>query len=593
MTRLSFFWKLYATYAAGLLATTIAIGALTDLRLSQSLEQGLQRSLLRSCELATPVARDVLRSGANGGAPDVRALAQAANVRLTVMRADGVVVADSHEDAARMENHRGRPEVLESLIAPYGFSRRRSRTVGESMFYCAKHLPPDGETTGFVRVALPLEQSEAELAALRRVTLLGGGVGVSLALLLGLFFARKYTAPVQAITKVAEDFRQERFDSRVRGLPPDELGLLGETLNRLGDEVTRRMATITKDDARLRAMLVGMVEGVVAVDEEDRVVFCNRAAAKLLGLDERRTIGTPIWEQLRVAELDRLLSEAREKGRASRGEVVVPREGGESVLQVHANPFRTSGASGVVAVFHDITELRRLELIRRDFVANVSHELKTPLTSIKGYVETLLSGAIHDEANNVRFLEKIDTHVGRLGHLVSDLLSLARIESQREGVPLVPVDWKQVTGEALRRHEAALRAKSLALDTSLAEVAVLGDRESITQVVDNLLDNAIKYTPAGGSVRVTLSSDREQGVLNVEDTGLGIPEEDLDRIFERFYRVDKARSREVGGTGLGLAIVKHLVQAMAGQVEVASRLGRGSRFTVRIPLVGARPLIES
>jgi len=267
-------------------------------------------------------------------------------------------------------------------------------------------------------------------------------------------------------------------------------------------------------------------------------------------------------------------------------EVELFRGGKERVFQAHASPFQGGGEAGFVLVLHDISELRRLERVRRDFVANVSHELKTPLTSIQGFVETLLSGALHDEANNVRFLKTIEANVKRITSLVSDLLSLARIESGQLVINSVPVDWREVLDPVLRLREPALTAKGLVLEVRGREkpLRVRGDREAMTQVLDNLVDNAIQYTPSQGRIVVRLAAQDGRGTVAVEDSGIGIPSADLDRIFERFYRVDKARSRAAGGTGLGLSIVKNLVVRMDGEVRVASVEGKGSTFTVLLPL---------
>ena len=258
----------------------------------------------------------------------------------------------------------------------------------------------------------------------------------------------------------------------------------------------------------------------------------------------------------------------------------------DAVVRAQAHRFLDGDAMGVVVVLHDVSELRRLERVRRDFVANVSHELKTPLTSIRGYVETLLDGAIDDEANNVRFLEKIENNVLRLNHLVTDLLSLARIEAQASFLTRQPVDLHRLVGEAVRRREptAEARAQRLLLDACEGHLHVLADAEALTQIIDNLVDNALKYTPDGGEVLVRILREQEHAVFEVIDSGVGIPSEDQARIFERFYRVDKARSREVGGTGLGLSIVKHLVGALDGTIELQSSPGQGSTFRVRLSL---------
>jgi len=282
-----------------------------------------------------------------------------------------------------------------------------------------------------------------------------------------------------------------------------------------------------------------------------------------------------------------LIGSARKSRAAARKEIELHRAGKELVLNAHASPFQGGGRRGVVVVVHDVSDLRRLENVRRDFVANVSHELKTPLAVIKGFVETLLDGALHDEENGERFLGRIDANVDRLTHLVTDLLSLAHIESRGGSIEKRAVDWCWIVEEVLERHQAVAERKGLDLVPSLSDgpFRVLGDGEAMTQVLDNLVGNALKYT-AEGRIEVSLERAGDRGLLRVRDTGLGIPSGDRERIFERFYRVDKARSRELGGTGLGLSIVKHLVLSMDGEVSVESEIGHGSVFTVSLPLAG-------
>jgi two-component system phosphate regulon sensor histidine kinase PhoR len=405
------------------------------------------------------------------------------------------------------------------------------------------------------------------------------------ALLVGVVVARRITAPIAEMTEVAEAMRGGNYERRVAARSKNEIGVLGDTLNRLGREVTRQIAALSQERAQLQAIVAGMVEGVLAVDEEDRLLFCNRAAAELLGSAAQDAVGRRLREVARLADLPKLLAQAR-RGGPGHQEIVLHHAGAERVLDVHVTRFDGGQTRGLVIVLHDITDLRRLERIRRDFVANVSHELKTPLTSIKGFVETLLGGAIDDQENNVRFLQKIDTHVERLTNLVRDLLSLARIESQEGPLKLRPVDCHSIVREAVARHEVAIKQHGLRCTAELdgKPTVVLGDHEAITQILDNLLDNAVKYTPQAGEIRVRLRRGDGEACIEVEDTGIGIPKSDLDRVFERFYRVDRARSRELGGTGLGLSIVKHLAQAMKGTVRVESELGKGSRFTVCLRL---------
>lgn len=580
--RSAFFWRLYAAYAAVLIATVLLIGFLVEQRMSSALGGDVQTSLEDGCRLVAPYARSCFEGAADPGAA-VESLGAETGLRVTLIRPDGTVLADSAVDAARMDNHGNRPEVVEARSATFGVEQRMSHTLGYGMLYVAQVLRDGERELGIVRVATPLTRLSAKVSSARSAVAVGLGVGLGLALFLALAQTRRTLAPVAQMTRVAEEMRAGKYAGRSPQLRGDEIGLLAETLHSLGQETAQRIARMSSQDARLRAMLSGMVEGVVAVDEEDRIAFCNDAARRLLGLGEADVEGRPIWEVARAAKLQDLLESARSRQAVESRELVMGRAPRELVLEAHANAYQGDGSSGLVVVLHDVTELRRLERVRRDFVANVSHELKTPLTSIKGFVETLLSGAVHEAPNNVRFLERIDRNVDRLTHLVADLLSLARIESQ-EIVTREPVDVAAILEEVLRRRRETIQQKGLALECQAAPTLVLGDPEALTQVVDNLIDNAIRYTPAPGTIRVRIHASGVWCVLEVEDTGIGIPEKDRERVFERFYRVDKARSRKLGGTGLGLSIVKNVVQALGGTVRVESEVDRGSRFVVELPL---------
>ena len=419
-----------------------------------------------------------------------------------------------------------------------------------------------------------------------RPLLIANGLGIAVAALVGIWLARSVRSALEEITTVAEALTCGDFEARVRQLRDDEFGLLGQTLNLLGEELTERMAALSQERAQLQAMLAGMVEGIVAVGDDDRILFCNSAADRLLRSGVSAARGRPMSTVAGLGLILPLVLEARQSVDRVQRELHVSSGDDFAVLATKAARFKGEQASGVVVVLHDVTELRKLERVRRDFVANVSHELKTPLTSIKGYVETLLAGAKNEPAVLDRFLQKIETNVGRLVALVQDILSLARIENHDGSVTNLPVDWALLLRQVMTHHEHDVQRKQLALELeSLPTAVVYGDREAMTQVVDNLLSNAIKYTPEGGQIRLTLRNENAETVLSVEDSGIGIPREHLPRIFERFYRVDKARSREFGGTGLGLSIVKHLVSAMQGEVHVQSEPGRGSQFSVRLQRV--------
>jgi two-component system phosphate regulon sensor histidine kinase PhoR len=382
-----------------------------------------------------------------------------------------------------------------------------------------------------------------------------------------------------------------------RPVPPVMARSGGRTgrLIRLFDEVAPalqgRIAQLERDRQQLTAVLGGMAEGVIAVDARRRLLFANASADSLFGLGAE-SVGRLVPELIRSPQVQEAVAATLASSEPYRGEIVM---GGRDtalrsppkVLSVHGTPLPGSPASGAVLVFHDVTELRRLERVRQEFVANVSHELKTPLASIKAYTETLLDWALRDESVNVRFLNQIEEQADRLNQLILDLLSIARLESGQEVYEHGPLPLPPLVESCVEAQRGRAKAKGQELTLDLRplddDAVVVADEEAVRQILDNLIDNALKYTPQGGSVRVSCRPEGDSLAVEVADTGIGIPRDDLPRVFERFYRVDKARSRELGGTGLGLSIVKHLVQSIGGQITVDSRLGAGSRFTVRLP----------
>src|SRR4051794_10552114 len=369
------------------------------------------------------------------------------------------------------------------------------------------------------------------------------------------------------------------------------VGRLARLLDAVAPQLETRMKHLEQDRQQLRAVLSGMAEGVIAIDARRRLLFANASADLLFGLDAT-SVGRLVPELIRSPQVQGAVEATLASPEPYRGEIVLTsREVSlrvhARVLSVHGTPLPGSPPPGAVLVFHDVTELRRLERMRQDFVANVSHELKTPLASIKAYTETLLDWALHDENVNTRFLKRIEEQAERLNQLILDLLSLARLESGQEMYEHKPLALAPLIGSCLESHRGRAEARNLDFSLDLGrlddETLIMADEETIRQILDNLIDNAIKYTPELGSVRVTCRLGRATVSLEVADTGIGIPRDAPPRVFERFYRVDKARSRELGGTGLGLSIVKHLVQSIGGQITVDSRVGEGSKFTVLLP----------
>lgn len=410
---------------------------------------------------------------------------------------------------------------------------------------------------------------------------------VVLSFLLSARLARRLSGPLRALLGAAAKLSEGNSGQRVFSEGQDEIGELVSAFNRMSEQLDARIARLEEDRQQLRTILSGMVEGVVALDSDQRILYANERATQLLGLPMQAPFGRRLWEVVRQRPLLDVVQRALDNSEPQREELGWS---GPTVrnLTVHAARLPGLPPRGAVLVLHDTTELRRLERLRQEFVANVSHELKTPLSIIKACVETLLDGAMDDPHHRRQFLEQLDSQSNRLHALILDLLSIARIESGEELFDFQSIPVCEVVQTCLERHRPRAEAKEQIFEMTPPagdeELAVWADEEALEQILDNLLDNALKYTPQGGRVGVSWRREGEQVCLEVADTGIGIPESDLPRIFERFYRVDKARSRELGGTGLGLSIVKHLAQAMNGSVRAASRLGHGTTFTVCLPL---------
>jgi two-component system phosphate regulon sensor histidine kinase PhoR len=384
----------------------------------------------------------------------------------------------------------------------------------------------------------------------------------------------------------AEGLLEGRFWQVPLREPADELGALAGLLNALGGRLRQAVSGLSAEAERREAILAGMTEGVLAVDQTLSVVFCNEAFARLMRAEPSAWLQRPVENAAPDPTLIEMLRGAVISKEVSRRRLSIPGPLGVRVFEVHAAPFNIQDRRGAVAVFHDMTELERLERVRRDFVANVSHELRTPLTAIQGYAETLLEGALEDLENNRRFVEIIKAHAIRLNNIASDLLTLAELDPEKPPPPPEPVSVRAVIETALRTIETEARLRGIVLVRgTVSDCTVLGDKTRVEQALVNLLDNAMKFNRPGGQARIDSTLEDGKVRIAVTDNGIGIPPVDLPRIFERFYRVDKARSREVGGTGLGLSIVKHLVERMNGTVTVESRLGEGSIFTIVLPSI--------
>jgi two-component system phosphate regulon sensor histidine kinase PhoR len=514
-----------------------------------------------------------------------------AGARVTLVAADGRVLGESERavgDVSRIENHDSRPEVRAALDGRVGRDLRTSATTEEPLLYVAQPVSESGRVIGALRLALPLSAVTSSSETLRQVMLGGGALALIVALGIGLFVAGRVTRPVVEMQSIARQMSEGNFFVRAPTRSTDEIGTLGRSLNVLAARLREKIQDLEHEQAKVTAILDGMVEGVIAVDGHEHILLLNERARAIFGLGAGRGERKPFLEVIRNADLHELFRQSRKEatgGMVSREiRLIAPVE---RVLQVHAIPLALAGDErGLVMVIHDISELRRLEHVRTEFVANVSHELRTPLTAIHGYLETLLGGALEEPEHARKFLEIVFRHTERLGRLINDLTDLSNIELGKVALRLEPVPLADVVDSvvAIIAPRAASGGVALAAEVPAALPPVRADHDRLVQILINLVDNAVKYTPSGGAVRISARVRGEALVeIAVEDTGVGIPRADLPRITERFYRVDKARSRELGGTGLGLAIVKHLVLAHGGDLSIESELGQGTVVHVTLP----------
>ncbi len=592
MLRSRFLWKLYAGYVLLILISSSVIGYLaatrieSDSRKETALLLNSQASMLR--EMALPYIQKSLDSGLQNL---LARLGLETGSRFTVIRSDGVVIADSDATPGPMDNHGKRPEILAARATGSGESTRFSNTIQREMMYVALRLDRDaeGNVLGFVRVSLPLDVIDERLHNLRKTVIWGAGLAALLALALGWLVARRITLPVERMTEVVHGLAEGKEVQKVPVDSADEIGRLGEAFNAMAAQLHDRMQTILTNSNKLAAILGSMVEGVIAVDTDDGVLHLNPAARQIIQVGPEECIGKRIWEVTRTREICEALTEALRSNSEVLKEISIVDRPRDRAIKIHASPLKDSEGrlAGAVVLLHDITALRRLETVRRDFVANVSHELKTPLTAVRGLVETMLDDPDIDSETSKRFLEKIHRQAMRLSALVTDLLTLSRVDRETTDLERTVIDLRQPVRESLRTLASSAEAKAITVQASMPEdsVKILGDSEALRQAVDNVLDNAIKYTPEGGRIALELKRNGDQASLSIEDSGPGIDPQHKDRIFERFYRVDKARSRELGGTGLGLSIVKHIAQAHDGEVYLESEPGQGSIFTISLPII--------
>ncbi|RJE84685.1 HAMP domain-containing histidine kinase [Paenibacillus sp. 1011MAR3C5] len=512
------------------------------------------------------------------------------DARVTFIRSDGVVVGDSDYDASKMDNHLDREEVIDAYMQGTGRAVRPSETMNQNMIYVA--IPVEintGQEPYVLRLAMSLQEVDQSIGRLTMVLIGGLLILFVIAALISYRIAQSLTGPLEQITKVAKRIKNMDYRARVKVRKHDEIGELGTAINAMADSLQVQMTRIKQNESQLESVLANMINGVVMIDAKGQILLMNRRAEEVLGFSARELVGRHFTEAKQQYELAQIIQEALDTRRHLREEITFyfPEE---RLLELNLVPISQSGPGefgGVLLVLQDVSAIRRLERMRSEFVANVSHELKTPIAAVKGFAETLLGGAVKDEETAKSFLQIIFDESERLNRLIGDILELSKIESRRVPLYFSPVELESFVAKTLTLLEPEARRKNIQLSHSIETgLYVEADEDRLRQIMMNLLSNGINYTPDGGRVSISVyASDQDHIRIQITDTGIGIPKKDLPRIFERFYRVDKARSRSSGGTGLGLSIVKHLVELHKGTLSVTSTVGVGTTFTIELPVI--------
>ena len=596
MFRSGFFWQLYGGYAGVVIVFAALIGVTVSSWIAEDSREDIRTALVAKATLLEEISRNALLGQRDAKFQEqIQRLGEKTHTRLTVIARDGLVLADSEEIPARMNNHANREEILIAAEKGTGLVNRYSNTVEREMMYLA--LRVDDASTGqamqigFVRASLPLDIIGERLSRVRSLVLLGAGVAGFVALLLGLFLAHRVTSRLESITSVAEAMAEGDYSRRVFMNSPDEIGKLATAYNSMAEQMQVRIDMITEDRNKVQTILRSIVEGVIAVDRDELVVHINAVAGNLLGLDPSEVRGKRLWETVRVNEVAKALISSLAGEKIFRTQSRIMHGTDECLLEISASPLTDAEdeITGAVVVLHDVTEIRRLELVRREFVVNASHELKTPITAIRGFLDSLVDDTDMPHETRQKFLRRAASQANRLALLVTDLLRLSRFESGEQAESSEQLDLHNIVSASVAELQQTAEDKAIKLTATLDQnpAIVIANNATLRLVVDNLIDNAIKYTGTDGDVEVRTSQINGEVILKVTDNGVGIDPMHQDRIFERFYRVDKARSREVGGTGLGLAIAKHACGILGGELTVESQPGVGSTFRLRLSLANA------
>jgi two-component system phosphate regulon sensor histidine kinase PhoR len=572
-------WRIAILYAGLILVTMLGLGIylsnflrhtyIDDLKSKLSTEARMIGEVIKPLLVEQPIDSNQLDLAA-------KKWANILNARVTIIAPDGVVLGEADEDRTQMGNHSDRPEVIAALANGVGSSIRYSQTEHYNMLYTAVRL----DTRNIVRVAVPLNQVQANINHLQRIIFGATFLVTVLAIFLGVWIAGRTSRPVRELTEAVRQMTAGEISDQPVVKTADEVGQLTQAFNHMSTQLREKIQALEAERGKLFAVLEKMTDGVLIVDQQGIIQLLNLTAEKMFGINQATSLSKPLVEAIRHHQPYELWQQCQQSGATEETTIDLSKR---IILHGIATPLGQSLPGSILLLFQDMTRQQQIENIRRDFISNVSHELRTPLASLKAITETLQDGALEDPPAARRFLEQMETEVDSLSQMVSELLELSRIESGRVPLEIKPTRPVDILLPAIERMHLQAERAGLTVDIDCREdlPAVQADASRVEQVVVNLLHNAIKFTQSGGKVILSASPNDNVVVFSVQDTGIGIAPDDLPRIFERFYKADRARA--TSGTGLGLAIARHLVEAHGGEIWAESELGKGSTFYFSIP----------
>jgi len=578
----SLFYKVFGSFVAIMILSIAAMGLLVAGELKNGLMRGIRDDLMTQARVMAMLPKNELEKR-------ITELAEISKIRVTLVDASGKVITDSEKIMTAMDSHMHRSEIEEARIKGQGEAIRFSRTLNVDMFYVAYPLRDGSQIRGYIRLARPLFEVKKTIDQLYGTIFWSILIIVIPSVFLAFIFSRRFSSPVRKITLYTQKICDGENPGTLLVESDDEIGQLAKNINCMVEQYREKVRYANEERGKLESAFASMIEGVVVLNSQKRIELMNKGMNDIIG--QRYSIdviGKTSLEAFRNLDLQNVLEIFDETKRPISQELSL---GDENPVILSVNISAIHGLPGneekTMMVFHDITRLKKLERMREDFVANVTHEIKTPLTAIIGFIETLQDGAIEESLTAKKFLSTIAENARRLNRLVDDLLTLSNIELGEMTLRLEGVTVGEVVDHVLPIFEGRAQDKNLKIDKNLPEriSMIHADRDRVAQALLNVIDNAVKFTPDGGSVTIKAYEEGEDSVvIQVVDTGVGIPKSEMPRLGERFYRVDKTRSRELGGTGLGLSIVKHLMKAHQGRVEIESRMGAGTTISLYFPI---------